>query len=163
VLPDIELAYLRARCEPHLREVFRLVMADLPERDRLILRFSLVDGLTLEQIAKMYAVNPSTISRWLSATRAAVRLNVERALAERLGLSAPALRRDLETILGRAGLPVRARIPRGAWAFVERDKKARAGKVRWILPRRIGRFSEVTDVDPRSLEHAARVVEGRVA
>lgn len=85
------------------------------------------------------------------------------ALAERLGLSAPALRRDLETILQRAGLPVRARIPRAAWAFVERDKKARAGRVRWILPRRIGRFSEVTDVDPRSLEHAARVVEGRVA
>ena len=85
------------------------------------------------------------------------------ALAERLGLSAPALRRDLETILGRAGLPVRARIPRAAWAFVGRDKKARAGRVRWILPRRIGRFSEVTDVDPRSLEHAARVVEGRVA
>jgi hypothetical protein len=35
--------------------------------------------------------------------------------------------------------------------------------VRWILPRRVGRFSEVTDVPPRALERAARVVQGRAA
>lgn len=82
------------------------------------------------------------------------------ALAEQLGLAPRTLRPGLEELLDRAGLPVRSRIPSRAWSLLERDKKARAGKVRWILPRRIGRFSEVTDVSARALERAGRVVEG---
>ena len=81
------------------------------------------------------------------------------ALAERLGLAPVAVRSDLERLLTEAGLPTRARIPRAAWGLLERDKKVRAGKVRWILPRRIGRFSEVTDVGERALRAAARIVE----
>jgi 3-dehydroquinate synthase len=85
------------------------------------------------------------------------------ALAERLELTSPALRPQLEALLARAALPVRARLPRAAWTFLARDKKARAGKLRWILPRRIGRFSEVTDVGERALRGAARAVEAPVA
>jgi 3-dehydroquinate synthase len=84
------------------------------------------------------------------------------ALAEVLGLSA-GLRPRLEEILDRAGLPVRSRIPSRAWSLLALDKKARAGSVRWILPRRIGRFSEVTGVGTRDLGRAARIVEGRAA
>ena len=82
------------------------------------------------------------------------------ALAEALELAPDTIRRDAERLLAKAGLPVRARIPKAAWALLARDKKARAGKVRWILPRRIGRFSEVTDVGERALRAAAKVVEG---
>jgi shikimate kinase / 3-dehydroquinate synthase len=85
------------------------------------------------------------------------------ALAEELGLAPRSLRPQLEDLLLRCRLPVRARIPARAWSLLGRDKKVRAGKVRWILPRRIGRFSEVTDVAPRAMERAARVVEGRAA
>jgi 3-dehydroquinate synthase len=83
------------------------------------------------------------------------------ALAEDLDLVPGAFRERLERILQAAGLPVRARIPVGAARFLAQDKKVRAGKVRWILPRAIGRFSEVTDVGRSSLAAAARVVEGR--
>ena len=82
------------------------------------------------------------------------------ALAEVLGLAPAALRAEMERLLAKASLPVRARLPRGAWALLERDKKVRAGKVRWILPRRVGRFSEVTDVRERDLRAAARMLEG---
>jgi len=85
------------------------------------------------------------------------------ALAEVMGLASPALRPQLEQLLERATLPTRARLPSAVWSFVLRDKKARAGKLRWILPRRIGRFSEVIDVDERDLRAAARVVGGRAA
>jgi shikimate kinase/3-dehydroquinate synthase len=81
------------------------------------------------------------------------------ALAENLELTTPTLRPELENLLDRAALPMRARLPKGVWDYVLRDKKARAGKLRWILPRRIGRFSEVTDVGERALRAAARVVE----
>jgi 3-dehydroquinate synthase len=81
------------------------------------------------------------------------------ALAEKLELTATTVRPELENLLGRAALPTRARLPKGVWSFVLQDKKARAGKLRWILPRRIGQFSEVTDVGEPALRAAARVVE----
>src|SRR5207245_11112795 len=85
------------------------------------------------------------------------------ALAEALELASPALRPQLEALLERAALPTRARLPRGVWEFVTRDKKARAGRIRWILPRRIGRFSEVPDIAERPLRAAARAVASRAA
>jgi shikimate kinase/3-dehydroquinate synthase len=83
------------------------------------------------------------------------------ALSEALGLAEDDLRFDLERILTSASLPTRARIPARAWKLLGRDKKARGGKVRWILPRRVGKFSFVTDVPDRALRQAARTLEGR--
>ena len=82
------------------------------------------------------------------------------ALADDLDLAPTSLRERLEAVLAVAGLPTRAKLPAATWSFVQQDKKARAGKVRWILPRTIGRFSEVIDVAPRALRQAAAIVEG---
>jgi shikimate kinase/3-dehydroquinate synthase len=85
------------------------------------------------------------------------------ALSETLGLAPRSLRIDVERLLARARLPIRAHLTREVWTYLQRDKKARAGKVRWILPRRVGLFSEVTDVGDRTLREAARLVQGRAA
>jgi 3-dehydroquinate synthase len=83
------------------------------------------------------------------------------ALADVLDLAPTSLRERLESLLRGAGLPVRARLPARTWQHLAADKKARAGRTRWILPRTIGRFSEVIDVGPRPLRAAAAIVEGR--
>ncbi len=83
------------------------------------------------------------------------------ALADVLDLAPTSLRERLEALLGAAGLPTRAKLPRATWSFLQQDKKARGGKIRWILPRTIGRFSEVVDVSPRALRQATEIVEGR--
>ncbi len=83
------------------------------------------------------------------------------ALADVLDLAPTSLRVRLETLLAAAGLPTRARLPRATWSFLQQDKKARAGRLRWILPRTIGRFSEVIDVAPSALRQATAIVEGR--
>ncbi|MEP7003907.1 MAG: 3-dehydroquinate synthase [Chloroflexota bacterium] len=83
------------------------------------------------------------------------------ALADVLDLAPTSLRERLEALLGAAGLPTRAKLPRATWSFLQQDKKARSGTVRWILPRTIGRFSEVADVSPRALRQATAIVEGR--
>ena len=83
------------------------------------------------------------------------------ALAEARGLAPATLRGEMERLRTKAALPIRARLPRAAWALLQRDKKVRGGKLRWILPRRVGRFSEVTDVRERDLRAAARILEGR--
>ena len=48
----------------------------LDERARTVLRFHLIDSLTLDEIADYYQVHRVTVSRWLAAARAAI---VERA------------------------------------------------------------------------------------
>ena len=83
------------------------------------------------------------------------------ALADVLDLAPTALRERLEALLAAAGLPTRATLPQATWTFLRRDKKARDGKIRWILPRTIGRFSEVVDVSPQALRQASAIVGGR--
>ena len=83
------------------------------------------------------------------------------ALADVLDLAPTSLRERLEALLGSAGLPTRAKLPAATWRFLRQDKKARAGAVRWILPRTVGRFSEVVDVAPRAIRAATAIVEGR--
>lgn len=41
----------------------------LPARDRTLLRLHYFEGLALEKIATIYAVNKSTVSRWLAGAR----------------------------------------------------------------------------------------------
>ncbi len=83
------------------------------------------------------------------------------ALSEALDMVNRELRPALERALALAALPTRVRIPAKAWGLLARDKKARGGKVRWILPQRVGRFALVTDVPDRALRRAARILEGR--
>src|SRR5204863_8491501 len=83
------------------------------------------------------------------------------ALADVLDLAPTSLRERLEALLRAAGLPVRTALPARTWSHLSADQKARQGTTRWILPRTIGRFSEVIDVGPRSLRAAAAFVEGR--
>jgi 3-dehydroquinate synthase len=106
-----------------------------------------------------HAYEAATAYRVTHGEAVAVGMVFATALAEELSLTTPGLRPQLEALLERGGLPTRARLSESVWSYVLRDKKARAGKLRWILPRRIGRFSEVTDVGERSLRAAAHIVE----
>ncbi len=82
------------------------------------------------------------------------------ALAEELDLASASPRQTVERLLQQAGLPIRTAVPRATWSYLGRDKKARRGAVRWVLPRRLGRFAEVTDVKPAALRRAARALAG---
>ncbi len=88
---------MKAEHRAELQEAFRTALRGLSERDRLILRLHLVDGITLERIGVAYGVNQSTISRWLGTARSAVRERIERVLAEQFGLAS-------EEVLSVAGL-----------------------------------------------------------
>jgi RNA polymerase sigma-70 factor (ECF subfamily) len=82
-----ELAALRERHRADLEAALRLAFEALPARDRTLLRFHYLDGLTLEQLAAMYAVHRATVARWLAAARERV---VDAAAAElrtRIGIA----------------------------------------------------------------------------
>jgi 3-dehydroquinate synthase len=77
-------------------------------------------------------------------------------LATRLGLVPPEVGERLERVLAQLGLPhCRAELPAAVdvealLGVLGRDKKVREGRVRWVLPRAIGKVT-VTDEVPEGL------------
>jgi RNA polymerase sigma-70 factor (ECF subfamily) len=67
-----EVDYLRTRYRGEFEQAVRAALAALPDRDRLLLRLTAVSGLSHEQVAAVYGVNQSTVSRWIAKVRAQV-------------------------------------------------------------------------------------------
>lgn len=60
----------------------------LEPRARAVLRLHLVDGVSLEGLAKVYGVHRATVARWIATARAAVLEGTRQALARELGENA---------------------------------------------------------------------------
>jgi 3-dehydroquinate synthase len=83
-------------------------------------------------------------------------------LAGELGLAAPALRAELEDVIGSAGLPRRAELPSDERLLeaMALDKKVSAGKVRFVLPERIGSVLIREGVPPEAVCAAWASIRG---
>jgi RNA polymerase sigma-70 factor (ECF subfamily) len=66
---DPELRYLRGEARVHLVDAVASALAAMTSRERALLRYSLIDGLTLDEIGAIYGAHKSSISRWLSRAR----------------------------------------------------------------------------------------------
>jgi RNA polymerase sigma-70 factor (ECF subfamily) len=64
-----ELLVMKARYRDEFREAFGEAVARLAPRDRNLLRYQLLDGLTTHQIGTIYRVHRVTITRWLKKAR----------------------------------------------------------------------------------------------
>src|SRR4029450_2561535 len=78
--------YLRMRYKAEFEEAVRDALAALPDRDRLLLRLTTVSGMSHEQIANIYKVNQSTVSRWIARARADVLDATERSVCLQLAV-----------------------------------------------------------------------------
>jgi RNA polymerase sigma-70 factor (ECF subfamily) len=86
-LDSPELAVIKERYLPELKAALSESLQRLTSEERNLLRLHLLDGLNLEQIAKLFAVNRSTVFRWLAATREKLFADARRHLREKLGVS----------------------------------------------------------------------------
>jgi RNA polymerase sigma-70 factor (ECF subfamily) len=84
---DPELLFLKASYRAPFAAAFREALAELPPRERTLLRFAFVEGLTPERIGKLHGVHRTTVMRWLGAARAAVLEGTRGRLVQRLHLS----------------------------------------------------------------------------
>jgi RNA polymerase sigma-70 factor (ECF subfamily) len=84
---DPELAYLKQRYRDEFESAYRAALQALPERDRTLLRLHLFERVTLDRLAAMYAVDASTVSRWIQKARAAIRDATEDRLRDQLRVS----------------------------------------------------------------------------
>jgi len=84
---DPELGYIRDLYREHFEAAFRAAVATLAPRDKSLLRYQLVDGLTIDDIGAMYGVHRATAARWLAAARDAIAIGTREHLAARIGMS----------------------------------------------------------------------------
>jgi RNA polymerase sigma-70 factor, ECF subfamily len=83
-----ELDYLKARYRAEFRAAFQKAVAELTQRERVVLRHHYVNGLSQERIARLYQINQASVSRWISNARESIRRSAERELRSRLKVSA---------------------------------------------------------------------------
>lgn len=80
-----ETAFLKQHYQGHFQHAMTEALQRLPERERLLLRLHLVNGVSLEKVGKMFGVTQPTVSRWLAAAREALRDDMKKTLGARLG------------------------------------------------------------------------------
>ena len=116
------------------------------------LRYALNAGHTIG-----HALEAVTAFRtWTHGEAVALGLVAEARLAERLGLATAATRRRQETLLESLGLPVRAGgvDADAVLKAISHDKKARDGRVPFVLTPAIGTFRVVYDIAPAEVRAA---------
>ncbi|HYO67213.1 MAG TPA: sigma-70 family RNA polymerase sigma factor [Archangium sp.] len=92
---DTELDLIKRRHHTEFRQAVREAFALLSAEDRHRLRLYFVDQLSMYELASLFRVNQSTISRWLKTTRQTIYEETQRRLEKRLGLS----QRDFKSFL----------------------------------------------------------------
>jgi RNA polymerase sigma-70 factor (ECF subfamily) len=83
MLDDQETSYLRESCWADFKAALAEAFAGLQPRQRNVLRCHL-QGLTAEQIGRMYRVHRVTVARWLSAIRFELLESTRAGLRDRL-------------------------------------------------------------------------------
>lgn len=86
-LGDPELELLLSRYREPFKEAFQTTLAALPERDRSVLRFAIVDGMNVDAIGALHGVHRATAARWVAQAREALAEGTRASLASRFRLS----------------------------------------------------------------------------
>lgn len=99
VADDPEIVLLRERCRDELRAALRAAVAALDSRERTLLRLSLRDRLTVDQLGALFHVHRSTAARWLKALQAKLHAETRAQLARTLRLE----RAEIESLIRAIG------------------------------------------------------------
>jgi len=82
-----ELSVIRARYGADIAAGMRAALEALPERERALLRYALVDGWTVDQIGELYGVHRATAARWVAAARDLLAEEIRKQVAGRLAIA----------------------------------------------------------------------------
>jgi len=70
--PDPELLHARSRYRDQFQAAFAAAVLDLPIRERNLLRLHHLDGLSVDQIGRLYRIHRATAARHVARAREAV-------------------------------------------------------------------------------------------
>jgi len=86
LVDDPALAHLKQKYAAELSSALRDALSALSVRQRMLLRLHYVDGLTVDQLGRMYRVHRATAARWVAAAREAL-FEETRARVESVGVA----------------------------------------------------------------------------
>jgi RNA polymerase sigma-70 factor, ECF subfamily len=86
-----ETAYIKEKYRGEFEVALAEALERLPDRDRVLLRLHLVNGVSVEKVGKMFSVTQPTVSRWMAAARERLLDDIKQALGPRLGTSSSEL------------------------------------------------------------------------
>jgi RNA polymerase sigma-70 factor (ECF subfamily) len=92
---DAELEHLKRHYRLEFAEAFQHALGALRPRERNVLRQYHVDGLTMDQIARVYRVHRITVVRWIERARDELASETRKILVARLGIE----RAELDSIM----------------------------------------------------------------
>jgi RNA polymerase sigma-70 factor (ECF subfamily) len=84
---DAELEFMKQRYRSEFEHAVRAALDQLGDRDRMILRMRVVEGLTIDRIARAYRVGKATMWRWIDCVRQRVLEEIRRGLRQQIQLS----------------------------------------------------------------------------
>jgi RNA polymerase sigma-70 factor (ECF subfamily) len=103
---DPELGYLAERYRGEVEAAFRHSLATLDGEQRTLLRMHFVDGVTLDELARLRNVHRATIARHLAAARRTILDEVRSQLRERFALSTEEFASLIELVRSRLEISV---------------------------------------------------------
>lgn len=93
---DPEMAHLRKRYAREFKQAFEDALAELTPEDRNVLRLSIVDGLSIDEIGLVFGVHRATAARHLARSRETLMERTRDLLGERLRVG----KAELQSIMG---------------------------------------------------------------
>lgn len=95
---DPEMAFLRREYREEVLTAFREALHSLSARDRNVLRYYFLDGLSIDKLGAIYGVHRVTASRWVNDVRETLVLRTREYLSRRVTLSESGFQRVLGLI-----------------------------------------------------------------
>ena len=87
LVDDAELAYMKKTYGEAFQRAFRCALAELPAKDRLLLKQRFRHHLGVVDLGRLHGVNAGTISRWVAAARDALAKGTREAMMKELGVA----------------------------------------------------------------------------
>jgi RNA polymerase sigma-70 factor (ECF subfamily) len=84
--PTPEVALMRARHGTELARAIKDTIAELPARERSLLKLHVLDGKTIDELGVQYEVHRATVARWIVHLKQRLYDEATRRLKERLAL-----------------------------------------------------------------------------
>jgi RNA polymerase sigma-70 factor, ECF subfamily len=92
---DPELSYMKSLYRDAFRAAFRAAFDELAAREKNMLRQHFADGLTIDDLGRLYNVHRATAARWLQKARESLLAGTRREFTQRAGITA----RECESVL----------------------------------------------------------------
>ena len=115
--PDPELQVAKAHLKQSFESAMRSALASLSPRDRLLLRLSVVSGLSCRKLGVMHGVHAATAARWIERIRDELFASIQRSLKDAQGISSA----ELPSLLGL----VRSRLELSLAGLLDPDDSAK--------------------------------------